>query len=186
MARITIDGKTHYTDGCLPAAGQTLPRFTLTNTHWTDVTLQSYGSSHKVIEVFPTVHAPGVAAHLRALVASMREYPRALLLVVSNDLPAALDRWRSAEQLHSVVALSAFRSERFALSCGMSIRTGRYRGLTARASLIVDGQDRVLHAELARDLDEALEAVAPDPASAAVASARPRAVTVRSDTPVTV
>lgn len=186
MARINIGGKAHYTDGCLPSVGQTLPRFTLTDTHWNDVALQHYGELCKLIEIFPTVHAPGVAAHLRQLESSMHQHPRALLIVVSNDLPSTLQHWHHSEKLGSVIVLSAFRSERFAQSCGVSINTGRYRGTTARASLIVDGQGVVLHAHLVRELGTLLQAMEPAAAPAQPSRSSRSAVTVTPDTAVTV
>lgn len=186
MARITIGGKDHYTDGCLPSVGQSLPRFTLTDTHWNDVGLQDFGELCKLIEIFPTVHAPGVSAHLRQLESSLHQHPRALLIVVSNDLPSSLQRWHLSEKLGSVIVLSAFRSERFAQSCGVSINTGRYRGLTARASIIVDGQGVVLHAHLVRELGGSLQAIEPDTATPNPTPRRRSPVTVTRDTAVTV
>jgi thioredoxin-dependent peroxiredoxin len=186
MARINIAGKAHYTDGCLPSVGQTLPRFTLTDGHWNEVSLQSYGELCKLIEVFPTVHAPGVAAHLRKLESTLHQQPRGLLIVVSNDLPSTLQRWHHAEKLGSVVVLSAYRSERFAQSCGVAINSGRYRGLTARASFIVDGQGVVLHAHLVRELGSALQAVEPTVSAATPTVRDASSVTVTPDTAVTV
>jgi len=179
MARINIAGKAHYTDGCLPSVGQPLPHFTLTDGHWRDVTLQSYGALYKLIEVFPTVHAPGVTANLFKVVFALNQQPRGLLIVVSNDLPSTLQRWHHAERLGSMVVLSAYRSERFAQSCGVAINSGRYRGLMARASFIVDGHGVVLYAHLVRELGSALQALEP-----AVQGAS--AVTVTPDTTVTV
>ena len=186
MAKITIHGKPQYTDGCLPAIGQELPRFKLTNTNWVDVTVQSCGDGHKLLELFPTVYAPGVSDHVRSLLKSLPRNSRARVLVISNDLPPALDLWRISERLDNVVVLSAFRSDRFGRSCGVSINSGPYRGLTARASFIVDGQDRVLHVDLVRDLIGEFIPSAGEHAASRATAKLPEPVTVSVDTAVTV
>lgn len=186
MTRIKIDGKAHYTDGSLPAVGQPLPRHPLTDTQWNDVCLQDLGERCKLIEVFPTVLTPGVGEHLRRQLSAVHQHPRAMLVVISNDLPSSLVQWQLAERLRGAVVLSAFRSERFGQSCGLAIQNGRYRGLTARASLIIDGKGIVLHAHLVRELDATLQSIELTATSEAGITPGNSAVTVTSDTAVTV
>jgi peroxiredoxin len=63
-----------------------------------------------------------------------------------------LQDWRSTPGLAQIIALSTFRSPKFVSSNGLLISSGRFKGLCARATLLVDGSGKVLHARLASDL----------------------------------
>jgi thioredoxin-dependent peroxiredoxin len=88
------------------------------------------------------------------------------VLVVTADLPFAQKRFCTAEGLERVVPLSMMRSRAFAKDYGVLIEDGPLAGITARAIVVLDEQDRVVHAELVPeivhepDYDAALAALA--------------------------
>jgi thioredoxin-dependent peroxiredoxin len=66
---------------------------------------------------------------------------------VSMDLPFAQARWRAAEHVgHD--ALSSHRDERFGVDYGVLLKEWR---LLQRAVFVIDGDDRVVHAEYVAD-----------------------------------
>ena len=69
------------------------------------------------------------------------------LLNISADLPFAAGRFCESNGLKNVVALSTFRSPDFAQAYGVKIVNGPLAGLTARAVVVLDVQDRVLYTE---------------------------------------
>jgi thiol peroxidase len=86
-------------------------------------------------------------------------------LLISADLPFAQKRFCSAEGLRNVVPLSMMRSKDFARDYGTLITNGPFAGISARAVLVLDGNDTVRHAQLVPeiaqepDYDAALAAV---------------------------
>lgn len=181
MARIALDGAVMYTEGTLPTVGRPAPKFTLTGVDWTDFGIERFGACRKVIDIVPSIDVPAFGASLRLLAERLRPLGDTLVLLVSNDLPFAAQRWLAAERLESVMALSAFRSPNFARACGVAIVSGPLKGLLARASLVLDGDNQVLHAELSREIlrppsHDAIVAALARPASSKVLDVTPAGV----------
>ena len=74
-----------------------------------------------------------------------------VVLCISADLPFAQARFCGAEGLDNVVTLSTFRST-FDQDYGVAITDSPLRGLTARAVVVLDEQDKVLHVELVPEI----------------------------------
>ena len=152
MARVTCAGETLYTDGSFPGTGRVLAAHALTDTNWEDVKLDTFGAGIKVLEIFPSIDSPKAAQSALQLSEVARAFPSLALCIVSSDLPCALQTWRISQSLAQIVPLSTFRSPKFVSSNGLLITSGRFKGLCARATLVVDGVGKVLHARLASDL----------------------------------
>ena len=75
-----------------------------------------------------------------------------MVLVISADLPFAMGRFCSAEGLDNVTPLSLMRGRDFMRNYGVKIADTVLRGVTARAVLVLDENDSVLHAELVDDI----------------------------------
>ena len=77
----------------------------------------------------------------------------------------AMSRFCGAEGLSNVVTLSTFRGRDFHQKYGVDIADGPLRGLTARAVVVLDENNRVLHSQLVPeiatepDYDAALKAL---------------------------
>ena len=69
------------------------------------------------------------------------------MVCVSNDLPFALANFCGAEGIEGVVVGSGFRSD-FGADYGLTMADGNWRGLLARAVLVLDGDGTVLHTEV--------------------------------------
>jgi thioredoxin-dependent peroxiredoxin len=80
-----------------------------------------------------------------SLLAGVRRGAR--LYTVSMDLPFALARWRAAEGVRHQL-LTAHRDERFGRDYGVLIKEWR---LLQRAVFVIDGADRIVHAEYVAD-----------------------------------
>ena len=75
-----------------------------------------------------------------------------MVLVISADLPFASSRFCAAEGLENVVTLSTMRGREFLRSYGVEIASGPLAGLAARAVVVLDENDTVVHARAgARD-----------------------------------
>lgn len=74
-----------------------------------------------------------------------------VVLCISADLPFAQARFCGAEGLENVVTLSTFRSS-FSNDYGVTLTESPLRGLTARAVVVLNEQNQVLHAELVSEI----------------------------------
>ena len=63
-----------------------------------------------------------------------------------------MSRFCSAEGLSNVVTLSTFRGREFHGKYGVDITDGPLKGLTARAVVVLDENNKVLHSELVPEI----------------------------------
>jgi thiol peroxidase len=75
-----------------------------------------------------------------------------LLLCISADLPFAQARFCGAEGLNNVVTLSLMRGRKFLADNGVEIADGPLEGVAARAVVVVDERNQVLHSELVAEI----------------------------------
>ena len=74
------------------------------------------------------------------------------MLCISADLPFAQKRFCGAEGLENVVNLSTLRGREFLENYGVAIASGPLAGLAARAVVVLDEQNKVLHSELVGEI----------------------------------
>lgn len=75
-----------------------------------------------------------------------------VVLVIAADLPFAMSRFCGAEGLDNVHTLSTFRGRDFHTAYGVEIADGPLRNLTARAVVVLDENNTVLHSELVAEI----------------------------------
>ena len=75
-----------------------------------------------------------------------------VVLIISADLPFAMSRFCSAEGLNNVVTLSTFRNAGFRNKYGVDITDSPLKGLTARAVVVLDENNKVIHSELVPEI----------------------------------
>ncbi|MDP2144894.1 MAG: thiol peroxidase [Gallionella sp.] len=138
--------------GAFPAVGQVAPAFALVDKDLKDVTLQSFAGKRKVLNIVPSLDTAVCATSTRKFNEAAGKLDNAVVLVISADLPFAMSRFCVAEGLENVVALSLMRGRDFMRNYGVKIADGPLAGVTARAVLVLDEKDRVLHAELVGDI----------------------------------
>src|SRR3546814_4443203 len=78
----------------------------------------------------------------------------AVVLGISARLPFARARFCGAEGLERVVMLSTMRGHEFLENYGVAIAEGPLAGVAARAVVVVDENDRVVHAQLVGEIGE--------------------------------
>jgi thiol peroxidase len=165
MAQITHKGNPIHTSGDLPALGAKAPDFKLTGGDLKDVSLADYQGKKKILNIVPSLDTGVCATSTRKFNEKAGALANTVVLVVSADLPFASKRFCTTEGLQNVVPLSLMRSKEFAQAYGVLIQDGVLAGITARAVVVVDENDRVVHRQLVPeigqepDYDAALAAV---------------------------
>ena len=91
---------------------------------------------------------------MRKFNAQANELNNTVVLCVSADLPFAQARFCGAEGLENVQNLSTLRGREFLENYGVAIADGPLAGLAARAVVVIDENDKVLHSELVGEIAE--------------------------------
>lgn len=152
MATVTLRGAPVHTCGELPLVGDPCPPFLLTRTNLTELSSVDLEGQRVVINVFPSLDTPTCAASVRAFNARAANMPNTAVLCVSEDLPFAQGRFCGMEGLDRVTPASAFRHPGFGLALGLTLVDGPFRGLLARAVIVLSEDGTVVHTELVPDL----------------------------------
>jgi len=151
MATITFQGKPLNTSGELPAVGSDAPDFSLVSGQLKDVSLATYKGKIKVLSIVPSLDTPTCAASTRIFNQKADHLDNTVVLVISADLPFAQGRFCESEGLKDVLPLSTFRSS-FAEDYGVKIVDTILAGLTTRAIVVIDAQDKVVYTELVAEV----------------------------------
>ena len=146
MAKITLGGNAINTVGSLPAVGSKAPDFKLTAGDLKDVSLADFKGKKKVLNIVPSLDTPVCATSTRRFNADASKLPNVAVLVVSADLPFASKRFCTTEGLSNVTPLSTFRSS-FGKDWGVAIVDGPLAGVTSRAVVVLDENDKVVYKE---------------------------------------
>lgn len=152
MATITLKGNPVQTSGELPAVKSEAQGFRLVGKDLKDVSLHDFVGRKKVLNIFPSVDTPTCAMSVRSFNQRAASLNGAVVLCISADLPFAQSRFCGAEGLSNVVMLSLMRGHQFAEDYGVLIETGPLAGLCARACIVLDENNHVLHAELVSEI----------------------------------
>ena len=152
MAQVTLRGNPIHTNGELPAVGAKAPDFTLTTGDLKDVTLADYKGKKKILNIVPSLDTPTCATSTRKFNEQAGKLPNTVVLVVSADLPFAQKRFCTTEGLQNVIPLSLIRGKHMAKDYGVLIQDGPLAGLTARAVVVLDENDKVIHRQLVPEI----------------------------------
>ncbi|VVD93999.1 thiol peroxidase [Pandoraea horticolens] len=166
MSQVTLGGNPIEVDGQFPQKGQTAPALSLVNAKLQDVTLDDFAGKRKVLNIVPSLDTPTCATSTRKFNEAAGKLENTVVLVISADLPFAMSRFCATEGLNNVVTLSTMRGREFLKNYGVAITTGPLAGVAARAVVVLDADNRVIHAELVPEIknepnyDAALAALA--------------------------
>ena len=164
--KVTLGGNPILLAGAFPQPGQQAAVFSLVGTDLADVSLVSFGGKRKVLNIFPSIDTPTCAASVRRFNQSANDAPNTVVLCISADLPFAQSRFCGAEGLANVVTLSTLRGAEFLKAYGVALASGPLAGVAARAVVVLDENNTVLHSELVAEIknepnyDAALKALA--------------------------
>lgn len=149
---VHFQGNPVAVQGAIPHVGEKAKPFTLVAKDLSDVTLAQYAGKRKVLNIFPSIDTGVCATSVRKFNQLASELDNTVVLCVSADLPFAQSRFCGAEGLSNVVTLSTLRMPEFLQTYGVGIADGALKGLTARAVVVIDENDNVIHSELVNEI----------------------------------
>ena len=151
---VTLAGNPIAVTGRFPAKGDHAPAFSLVAKDLSDVTLAAFAGKRQILNIFPSIDTPTCATSVRHFNQAAAALPNTVVLCISADLPFAQSRFCGAEGLANVQTLSTLRGRDFLESYGVAIASGPLAGLTARAVVVLDERDVVVHAELVPEIKQ--------------------------------
>ncbi|PWB48013.1 MAG: thiol peroxidase [Nitrosomonadales bacterium] len=154
MATVTLEGEPLNVGGHFPQIGETAHSFMLVDKNLKDVSLSEFAGKRKVLSIVPSIDTPVCATSTRVFNQRASEMANTVVLVISADLPFAQNRFCGAEGLDRVIMLSTMRGRDFHKDYGVMITDPPLSGLMARAVVILDENDRVIHAELVPEITQ--------------------------------
>ena len=164
MATTALKGNPIHTNGDLPGKGSKAPDFLLVATDLSEKSLADYAGKKKILSINPSYDTPVCQVATRTFNQRAAGLDNVVVLMVSADLPFAQKRFCAAEGIEDVEPLSTFRGS-FLKDYGVELVDGPLKGVSARAIVVVDENDTVVHSELVPeiaqepDYDAALAAV---------------------------
>ena len=154
MAQTALQGNPVQLSGDLPAVGTTAPDFSLTAGDLSDVSLATYAGKKKLFNIVPSLDTGVCAASTKKFNEMMAGRADAVALVISADLPFASGRFCGAEGITNVINLSMMRSRNFAKDYGVLIVDGPLAGITARAVVVLDADNKVVYTQLVPEITQ--------------------------------
>jgi len=145
MATFKFNGGTYHTTGELPAVGSRAPDVSLVNTKLQEVSLANWTGMRKVINIFVSIDTEVCAKSVIEFNRHANDASDVAMLMVSYDLPFALQRFFQEHDLDNVVGLSAIRHAGFGENYGVQIVDGPLAGMFARAVVVLDENNTVVH-----------------------------------------
>lgn len=152
MTTVTLGGNPINLAGQFPNAGQQAAAFSLVAADLSNKALKDFAGKRKVLNIVPSLDTPTCATSTRKFNERASSLPNTVVLVISADLPFAMNRFCSTEGLKNVVPLSTMRGREFMRNYGVEIEDGPLAGVTARAVVVLDENDKVIHAELVPEI----------------------------------
>jgi thiol peroxidase len=154
MAKVTLKGNPVSTIGELPIAGSQAPDFHLVDSSLADRSLADFAGRKKLISIVPSLDTPVCATSTIKFNKAAKQNPDLAVLIVSADLPFAASRFCTGEKLENVVTLSMMRDRNFAKDYGVLITDGPLAGIAARAVVVLDEDNKVLHSQLVHEITD--------------------------------
>lgn len=152
MANVLFKGTPAHTSGELPKVGSKAPDFKLTAGDLSEVSLANFKGKKKLLSIVHSLDTGVCAASTKRFNDFAKNHADVVVLVVSCDLPFAQGRFCGAEGVKNVVTLSMMRDRHFAKDYGVLLTDSPLAGLTARATLVLDENDKVLYTQLGPEL----------------------------------
>lgn len=154
MSQVTLGGNPIDVGGQFPQTGDQAKPFKLVRQDLSEVGLEDFAGKRKVLNIVPSVDTPTCATSTRKFNEKASNLDNTVVLVVSADLPFAAGRFCGAEGLKNVITLSTFRAPDFPRDYGVDIQSGPLTGLCARAVVVLDENDRVIHSQLVPEIKQ--------------------------------
>lgn len=154
MNKITLAGNPIDVADTFPKAEDNVENFVLVNNGLADVALADFAGKRKVLNIFPSIDTGVCATSVRKFNQEAANFENTVVLCISADLPFAQARFCGTEGITNALTLSSFRNKAVHTQLGVDVVNGPLAALTARAVIVLDENNKVLHSELVPEIKQ--------------------------------
>lgn len=154
MSTVTLGGNLVNVAGDFVKVGDTVADFELVGADLGAVKLSDFAGKRKILNIFPSIDTGICATSVRVFNQKASDLADTVVLCISGDLPFAQARFCGAEGIDNVKVGSVFRNADVAKNLGVAMTDGALAGLTARAVVVLDADNKVLHSELVPEIKQ--------------------------------
>lgn len=148
MAKTKLGEAVVNTIGDLPPIGSIAPPFMLTDNNLKDIPSETFAGKNIVLNIFPSIDTRVCPLSVREFNKRIASYENAVVLCIAKDLPFAMKKFCGAEGIDRAITLSDFRNYGFAKNYGVELIDGGFKGLLARAVVVIDTSGKIKYTEL--------------------------------------
>ena len=152
MAETKLAGNPVTLSGEFPGKKSSIRELTAVKQDLSVISLDDFKGKQKILNIFPSIDTDVCATSVRTFNKKASELKNTQVICLSFDLPFALKRFCGAEGIKDVVTASLFRNPEFAATHGLLMMDGPLKGLAARAVIVLDENNTVIHAQLVDDI----------------------------------
>ena len=154
MAALTFKNLPIATVGRFPEVGETVKDISLVASDLSEIALSDFKGKKVIFNIFPSVDTPVCAVQLQKFNQMVASHENTALLFSSLDLPFAFSRFCATQGIENAVTASDYRHRSLARDYGVEMQGGPLNGLYARAVLVLDENQRVIHSELVAEVTD--------------------------------
>ncbi len=152
MAETKLAGNPVKLSGGFSVKKSSIKELTAVKQDLSVISLDDFKGKRKILNIFPSIDTDICANSVRAFNKKASELKNTQIICLSFDLPFAHKRFCGAEGIKDVVTASLFRNPEFAKTHGLLMMDGPLADLAARAVIVLDENNTVIHAELVDDI----------------------------------
>ncbi len=154
MASVTLGGNPINLRGEMLEKGQSAPDFKYVKNDMSEAQLSELKGQSVVLIAVPSLDTPVCATETRQFNQKLAEMPHVQALVVSLDLPFAMNRFCETDGIKNVHPISDYRYKEFVEKYNLEMVDGPLKGLSARAVLVLDKDQNVQYSELVPEIGQ--------------------------------
>ena len=152
MATPTLKGNLVNLMGMIPEIGDQAKNFTAIKQDLTEFTLDDYHGKKKILNISPSIDTEVCANSVRIFNQKIANLDNVVVIYLSMDLPFAHKRFCAGEGIKNVVTGSLFRDSDFINNYGLLMMDSPLKGLLARAVLVLNENNQIIHLELVSEI----------------------------------
>lgn len=153
MSFVTLKGTRFPIADDIPAVGLTASDFTFVKKDLSEGTLyDDYDGKIKVLIAVPSLDTGICQMETRRFNQELEKREGVTGLIISEDLPFAMNRFCEAEGLEKVTIASDYRYRDFIQEYNTEILKGPMKGLSARAVFVLDADNKIQYSELVPEI----------------------------------
>lgn len=152
MTKVTLKGSPIELEGKFPQKGDVVSDFVLVDPSLKDCSLSDFKGKRKLLYIVPSLDTKVCLLSSKKFNEAAKNNPHLMVVVISADLPFAMDRVCRLEKLENIKTLSIMRDKSFSKNFGVLIKTGPLAGITARAVIVLDEKNSVVYSELVKEI----------------------------------